>query len=455
MKRFLFPIVLLLLGIHTVHAQPLVVNSFSPTVAPVGATVSFQCSEFNGYIVDVFFGGVICNQVSEFDGTSFSAVVPVGAASGPIEVQFSGQAVGNLFTSAFTVCTGRNALTFNTPQAKAGTSIQIYGDKFSTSNANNIVHFGDARATVTSSSLYTLTVTVPTGADYSRISALNTATRITQSSARPFHTTFPSKYSLSANDFNAPISFANTGCTVVAPCLNTSPESVDIDGDGRPEVVFSDKSKLLIHRNVSSAGKLTTDDFLTPLSLSLSSFNHPFCFGDLNSDGKPDFITSISNGIQIRRNQATSGSITASSFAAAFTLPFPANGSLVATNSEMALGDFNRDGKTDIAVSAVYELGQINNVSQWQRRIILFENISTTTTIASTTFKASVIAEETGSTIAPGGDLQVADMDNDGKLDLLVGGLDLSIFPKPKCMWYYSGRFVFGSGKTGCQLLLQ
>ncbi|HRH35511.1 MAG TPA: IPT/TIG domain-containing protein, partial [Catalimonadaceae bacterium] len=258
MRHLFIPILFFFLGFQTLHAQPLVVNSFSPTTAPVGATISFQCSEFNGYIVDVFFGGVICQQFTEFDGTSFSAVVPVGALSGQIEIQYSGQSAGSLFTSPFTVCTGRNALTFNTPQANAGSSIQIYGDGFNTSNANNIVFFGDARATVTSSSLYTLTVTVPPGADYSRVTVLNTATRITQSSARPFHTTFPSKYALTANDFNSPVSFANAGCTVVAPCLNTPPEVVDIDGDGRPEVVFSDKSKLLIHRNVSAAGKLTT-----------------------------------------------------------------------------------------------------------------------------------------------------------------------------------------------------
>ena len=423
MRHFFVPILFLFLGIHTLHAQALVVSSFSPTTAPVGATVSFQCGEFNGYIVDVFFGGVICQQVSEFDGTGFTAVVPVGALSGPIEIQYSGQSAGNLFTSAFTVCNGRNALTFNAWQGNVGSTLQIYGDGFSNTIANNIVFFGDARATVTNASLYQLTVTVPPGADYSRATALNTTTRITQSSARPFHTTFPSKYTLTANDFNSPVSFANVGCTTTSNCLNTPPDVVDIDGDGRPEVIFSDRSKLLIHRNVSAAGKLTTDDFLLPTSLTLSAFNHPFCFGDLNSDGKPDFVTSVANGLQIRRNQATPGSITSTSFATAFTLPFPANGSLVANNAEVALGDFNRDGKTDIVVSALYE-GTTTN----QRRILIYENTSTTNTIASNTFKASVIAHETSTSLAPGADLQVADIDGDGKLDILVGGLDISIF---------------------------
>ena len=82
-----------------------------------------------------------------------------------------------------------------TPESGAvGTSVTITGTNFNATASNNIVYFGAVRATVTSGTTRSLTVTLPAGTTYQPISVLDNATGLTGYSSKPFITTFTNPF---------------------------------------------------------------------------------------------------------------------------------------------------------------------------------------------------------------------------------------------------------------------
>jgi len=85
------------------------------------------------------------------------------------------------------------AISSFTPTSGAiGTAVTITGTNFNTTAANNIVWFGATKATVTAATATSLSVTVPTGANYQPITVTNVTTGLTAYSAAPFNITFGS-----------------------------------------------------------------------------------------------------------------------------------------------------------------------------------------------------------------------------------------------------------------------
>jgi hypothetical protein len=74
--------------------------------------------------------------------------------------------------------------------AAPGTSLTITGTNFNTTPTNNIVYFRNNRATVTSATSISLSVTVPVGATYAGVSVTNTASALTGYDQYPFMPTF-------------------------------------------------------------------------------------------------------------------------------------------------------------------------------------------------------------------------------------------------------------------------
>ena len=131
---------------------------------------------------------------------------------------------------------------------KVGDAVTITGTNFSTTPASNVVWFGGAEATVTSASATSLTVTVPDGAAYDRVSV--TVNNRTAHSDEYFSPTFDGMFpAIDASTFAARVDFA-TG---------TSPNwivSGDLDGDGKVDLAVPNSvaNTASVLRNTSTSG---------------------------------------------------------------------------------------------------------------------------------------------------------------------------------------------------------
>jgi hypothetical protein len=94
-------------------------------------------------------------------------------------------------TSLYLQAQKPNITNFSPTSGVVGTTVTITGTNFNATAAQNIVYFGATKAPVTAASTTSLTVTVPAGATFQPISALNLATVLTGFSSVPFRVTYP------------------------------------------------------------------------------------------------------------------------------------------------------------------------------------------------------------------------------------------------------------------------
>jgi hypothetical protein len=215
-------------------------------------------------------------------------------------------------------------------------TVTITGSNFSSTPANNIVWFGSVPAPVTSASSTSLTVTVPPGASYQPITI--TSNNLTSYPFKPFITTFSDTGQFKPSAFSS-ITTIPTG---------DGPQSIfsmDLDGDGKPDLLIADGDSniITVYHNNSTPGSIS---FTPQGSYIMGSNDYPIGItaGDLDGDGKPEIVVSnfYSQNISIFRNTSTSGHIT---LAAPITL---AAGNY-ATGATIA--DLNGDGKPEIIVA--------------------------------------------------------------------------------------------------------
>lgn len=277
---------------------------------------------------------------------------------------------------------------FSPTFGKVGSTITISGSGFSTTPTDNIVFLGNLRATVSSASSSSLTVTVPLRCFYSNF-VVNVSNLQTVSD-KEFNITFGDGESISSSSFSS-----GTGYSV-----DNNPRSIeiaDIDGDGKPDIgmsIHTSVGEMSFFRNTSTLGSIS---LATKVDVATSDLCDDLALADIDGDGKIDAIATVnnssSNNLQIFRNLSTSGTISFSSatnFTRSGHIPF-----------NIATGDLNLDGKLDIVHS---------NFST--SSISIAENTSTSGSISlATHFNLSV-----GSNPAI---VLLEDIDGDGKRDIL------------------------------------
>jgi hypothetical protein len=185
----------------------------------------------------------------------------------------------------------------------------------------------------------------------------------------------------------------------------------DLDGDGKPDAVLANYfgGGVTVFRNTSTSGVVNASSFASGVALATGGVPLHIILADFDSDSRLDIVcvNQGSGTISVLRNTASSGAIDTNSFAAKVDLN-TANDPRWA-----AAGDYNGDGKLDLAVSC-YGSGALS----------IFQNNSTVGTI---TFGSRV---DLGFNAAAG-DMEAGDIDGDGKPELLVPSANAAV------IWVY------------------
>jgi large repetitive protein len=355
------------------------IYSFTPKYAGIGASVEITGFNFTGATA-VKFGGVDAASFTVNSPISITAVA-AGGATGSVTVTTG---FGTASLAGFTFLQG---LTFAPLSGPVGTSLTITGGTFDPVPTNNAVFFGAVKAQVTGGSATSLNVIVPRGASYQPVS-VNT-NGITTSSTLPFIVTFPNGGGGFLNSSFRPVALVSTGNNPIEVA------SADFDDDGKVDVAMTNynDNTISVLRNTSSIKNVS---FAARVNFPAGTTPRAITIDDLDGDARPDIIVTnyTGNTISVYRNISVAGTV---SFDAKVDFVSGANPLSVAT------GDFNGDGKADVAV--------VNDDNS--NTVSVFKNISVGSTI-SFTAKVDYPVNTTPTSVA------IGDLNNDGKPDLAV-----------------------------------
>jgi uncharacterized protein YjdB len=318
--------------------------------------------------------------------------VVTGVLGGTANITFTTSGTAQTVVTTVTVTATPTVTGISPVVGFPSSSVIITGTNFNTTSTNDVVYFGATRATVTSASATSLTVSVPLGATFSPVTVENNVCGLQAASTVYFLQNY-SNGSFVANTVN----FDQT-LNIATGALPYSVALADIDGDGKSDIIVlnAGANNISVYRNISSSGSLTAGSFASVLNFTVGNNPEDVTIGDMDGDGKLDVIVAnfSASTVSVLRNTSTSGSI---SFAGqvAFTTGTGPQGVRVA--------DMDGDGKADI-VTANFSA---NTVS-------VLRNLSVPATI-------NFAAKSDFGVGSNPYNVVLADMDGDGKFDIVSG----------------------------------
>ena len=318
--------------------------------------------------------------------------------SGTYTVTVAANSCSASTSQTITVAGPPTITSFAPSSGNVGTSVVITGTNFNATPSNNIVYFGAVKAVVTAASATSLTATVPAGSTYDYITVKN-GCNYTGYSKLKFNPTFNCG-GIAGRSFASPVTYSSTfngtGEQAVA--------AVDLDGDGKPEMIsshynYSTHGGLSVYLNTATLGVIDNNTFASQFDIQVPLSGGNIKIGDLNSDGKKDFVVAnyATNQITIIQNNSTTGNL---------VFGTPINFSSNYNMNGITINDFDGDGKVDfIATSA-----NVNNIS-------VYRNVSSSSTLDGSSFYQ---ADITITGVSSLWDIASGDIDGDGKADLAI-----------------------------------
>ncbi|HPI11757.1 MAG TPA: FG-GAP-like repeat-containing protein [Catalimonadaceae bacterium] len=391
---------------------------FSPVSGPWGTEVTIIGSHLD-MVSGIRFNGVTSSITGvNSSGTQLGTLAPFGAATGKIELLYTG---GSVFTDdEFVVC-GNNVLSTNVRSGQVGTQVDLTGNFFSPVASQNVVLIGGVRANYQFLSPTIIRAIVPAGANSESILVQNLATGASAETPFRFSVTFPSQNSISASDFSPPTEYLFTPGFPAFGAIGQLLRHADIDADGKTDLIVvnqgflgspSPTHRIQFYRNNASPGPWTSTSF--DPRFEIQDTIRDLEFADLNGDGFPEMLSTSNYRLTIRQNLGTPGTINSSSFGPPVIWNI---GSIV---EGIAVADFDQDGKPDVAVSA----DETDVATSATGKIVLLKNIiGVGLSISLGGFNAPINILHSGRW----GDLIAADMDQDGKSDLVIGYVGLHV----------------------------
>ena len=358
---------------------PPVISSFTPISGTAGTIVTIKGSNFNN-VSNINFGGSSASSINMVSSTTITAVVGLGS-SGSVSVTTPG-GIGSKDGFTFISSPPPTITSFSPTQGPAGITVTITGTNFNPDAAGNTVYFGTVKAAVTAASPTSLTVIAPSGANYLPLTV--TSFNLTASAEKSFIITFNGSDHFSTNSFTRfedSLHLTKTATPLIC---------ADINGDGKPDLIVPNGMQIFI--NTSTGGHLSFKTINFPQYSSYYA-----SVGDFDGDGKIDLVcTSNISGsnLTLLRNTSTVDSI---SFQPTYW-----NCSVSPLN--IAIGDMDGDGKPDLVIN-----GNNNGAD-----MAILVNTTSGSTI---TFGPEKLFSNYSSSA-----VSLADIDGDGKLDILGSG---------------------------------
>jgi hypothetical protein len=437
LRRRLVTLCLIFLSFR-VFCQP-VITSFSPGSGPVGTLVTINGSGFNTTPANniVFFGAVRATVVSA-SATFLSVQVPTGVTHSPLTVTTNGLTAYSNKPFIVTFSGGGRLTGASLDQGVVlptdlhpnGIAVADFdGDgKPDMATANNYSSSGSPASISilrNTSSLKNISFApaqkIPNGVltyaiasgdldgdgkpDLVCSSIVDQAISIYRNNSTPGTISFAPKTDLPAGD--------NTYSIAIA----------DFDGDGKPDIVFTNalSNSISIYKNTGSIGTLSFGarqnifTGLEPMSLAVNDFD---------GDNKPDVAVAngLSKSISIFKNTSST------------TISFAARIDIVSGNDNpdgITAGDLDGDGRSDLVVTN----NNLHSTSEAAISFSIFKNLSSGGSISF----GSRSDYATGDTYQPA----LADLNGDGKPDLVIPSYKdgLSIYENKSS----SGLLILGS----------
>jgi hypothetical protein len=371
---------------YVAETQP-IITSFAPATGSMGSTITINGNNFNR-TTKVSFNGVPAASFTVTSPFSIKAIVGTGG-SGKVSITSPGgtdSLDGFIFTKAPVIAS------FSPQKAEEGSIVTITGANFSSASSGNIVFFGTVKAQVISASSTQLIVTVPQGATFQPISVTSNAL-----------TGYSNKFFLPLYGNSGPLQAASYASGIDS-ISGVAPHDVslgDIDGDTKLDLTvvggdqFGSRGNATFFRNTSEPSVLKLEPKKS-VSLQYSPLSN--CYADCNGDGLLDMVTMLPydlNAVKIYQNNSTPANIIFN------------DGPLLTFGIGEFIGgtaDFDGDGKPDIAAAGNYT-----------GAVAVYKNTSTNGTISFA--KRITFGVSRNPT-----DISIADMDLDGKPDILVSG---------------------------------